>query len=82
MPICVIFFDFGYVLASPPPGLDPRFLYLDWDGMAQIAADPLLAPLLRPGIGEAQLRAFFEREYYQRFTGRRPASWRCRAPTS
>jgi len=69
MAIRVIFFDFGYVLASPPPGLDPRFLYLDWDGMAEIAVDPLLLPILRPGIGEAQLRAFFEREYYQRFTG-------------
>lgn len=69
MSIRVIFFDFGYVLASPPPGLDPRFLYMDWDGMAEIAADPLLLSALRPGIGEAQLRSFFEREYYQRFTG-------------
>lgn len=69
MTIHVIFFDFGFVLASPPPGLDPRFLYLDWDGMARIAIDPLLAPSLRPGVGEAQLRSFFDREYYQRFTG-------------
>jgi HAD superfamily hydrolase (TIGR01549 family) len=69
MTIRVVFFDFGYVLASPPPGLDPRFLYLDWDGMARITADSLLAPALRPGMGEAQLRSFFDREYYQRFTG-------------
>ncbi len=69
MAIRVIFFDFGYVLAFPPPGLDPRYLYLDWDGMARIVDDPLLAPALRPGVGEAQLRGFFDRDYYQRFTG-------------
>lgn len=69
MPVRVIFFDFGYVLASPPPGLDPRFLFLDWDGMARIVNDPLLAPNLRPGVGVAELRTFFDREYMQRFIG-------------
>lgn len=69
MPVRIIYFDFGYVLASPPPGLDPRFLYLDWNGMAQIVADPLLAPLLRSGVGVPELRTFFDREYMQRFTG-------------
>lgn len=78
MAIRVIFFDFGFVLASPPPGLDPRFLYLDWDGMARIAADPLLAPYLRPGVGAAELRSFFERDYFQRFTG--PESSQMTAP--
>ncbi len=75
MAIRVIFFDFGFVLASPPPGLDPRFLYLDWDGMARIAVDPLLAPYLRPGIGAAELRSFFDREYYQRFVSLENGGW-------
>jgi HAD superfamily hydrolase (TIGR01549 family) len=69
MPVRVIFFDFGFVLASPPPGLDWRFLYLDWDGLAHIVTDPLLAPNLRPGVGVPELRSFFDREYFQRFTG-------------
>ncbi|GAP12568.1 haloacid dehalogenase superfamily, subfamily IA, variant 1 [Longilinea arvoryzae] len=67
MAIRVIFFDFGYVLATPTPGLDPRYLYLDWDGMARIAVDPLLAPYLRPGVGPAELSGVFERDYFQRF---------------
>jgi len=78
MAVRVIFFDFGYVLASPPLGLDPRFLYLDWDGMARIASDPTLSPYLQPGVGAVELREFFDRDYYQRFTG--PESGNLTAP--
>lgn len=67
MAIKVIFFDFGYTLASPPVGLERRYLYLDWDGMARITVDPLLAPCLRPGMDAGQLTSIFERDYYQRF---------------
>ena len=67
MTIQGVFFDFGYVLGYPAAGLDWKYLYLDWDGIAAILQDRELAQHLRPGVGRAELEAFFEREIYQVF---------------
>lgn len=62
-----IFFDFGFVIGYPLPGIDRRYFYLNWDGIAAILQDHDLAPRLRPGVGQAELEAFFQREIYDIF---------------
>lgn len=59
-----IFFDFGFVIGYPLPGIERRYLYLDWDGIAAMLHDRELAPRLRPGVEQAELEAFFRREIY------------------
>lgn len=67
MTIKGVFFDFGYVIGYPAAGLDWKYLYLDWDGIAAILQDRELAKRLHPGVGRTELEAFFEREIYQVF---------------
>lgn len=62
-----VFFDFGYVLGYPAAGIDWKYLYLDWDGMATIFQDRELKQRLKPGVGREELEEFFEREIYQVF---------------
>jgi HAD superfamily hydrolase (TIGR01549 family) len=67
MTIQGVFFDFGFVLGFPAAGIDWKYLYLDWDGIPAILQDRELAQHLRPGVGQAELEAFFEQEIYQVF---------------
>ena len=67
MTIKGIFFDFGFVIGYPPADLERKYLYLDWQGLDAILQDPVLARELRPGVGRADLEAFFERELYRVF---------------
>ncbi|MBN1139698.1 MAG: HAD family hydrolase [Anaerolineae bacterium] len=61
------FFDFGYVIGYPLPGIARRYLYLNWDGIGAMLQDHALAPRLRAGVGSAELEAFFQREIYHVF---------------
>jgi HAD superfamily hydrolase (TIGR01549 family) len=62
-----ILFDFGFVIGFPAAGIDWKYMYLDWDGIPAMLQDRELAQHLRPGVGQAALEAFFEREIYQVF---------------
>jgi HAD superfamily hydrolase (TIGR01549 family) len=59
-----IFFDFGFVIGYPTAGIDRKYFYLDWDGIDTLFKDHALAQFLRPGVGRAELEAFFEKEIY------------------
>lgn len=67
MAIKGIFFDFGFVIGYPTVGIDRKYFYLDWDGIDTILKDRELRCNLRPGVGHAELEAFFDRETYQVF---------------
>lgn len=67
MNIHAVYLDFGFVLGYPTPGIDRKYLYLDWHGIDTLLADPKIAPHLRPGIGRHELEAFFTRELYDVF---------------
>lgn len=60
-----VFFDFGYVIGYPTPGIDRKYFYLDWDGIPDLLQDRELAGRWQPGIDRAALEVFFEREIYQ-----------------
>jgi len=64
MSIKGIFFDFGFVIGYPAANIDRKYFYLDWDGIDTIIQDQVLAQNLRPEVGRAELKAFFEREIY------------------
>lgn len=59
-----VFFDFGGVIGHPPPGIDRKYFYLDWDGIGAILLDRELSKRLRPGNGQPELVEFFEQEIY------------------
>jgi HAD superfamily hydrolase (TIGR01509 family) len=62
-----IFLDFGFVIGFPTPGINRKYFYLDWDGIDTMLEDPDLTQHLRPGVGQAELEAFFDREIYRVF---------------
>lgn len=62
-----IFLDFGFVIGYPTPGITRKYFYLNWDGIDTMLKDPDLTPYLRPGVGHAELEAFFDREIYRVF---------------
>ena len=64
MTIKGVFLDFGFVIGYPTAGIDRRYFYLDWDGIDTIIKDREMTQHLRPGVGRAELKAFFEREIY------------------
>jgi FMN phosphatase YigB (HAD superfamily) len=67
MPIQGIYFDFGFVIGYPTPGLERKFLYLDWNGIDTIIEDQEISPYLRPGIRRESLEVFFTQEIYDVF---------------
>ncbi len=67
MTIKGIFFDFGFVIGYPTAGIDRKYFYLDWGGIDTLLTDRELMPTLRPGVGRAELEAFFDREIYRVF---------------
>lgn len=67
MHIHAVYLDFGFVLGYPTPGVDRKYLYLDWHGIDTLVADPQIAPYLRPGIGHCEFEAFLTRELYAVF---------------
>ncbi len=67
MPIKGVFFDFGFVIGYPAAGTARKYFDLNWDGVKTIVDDPEVAPDLRPGVGCAELEAFFDREVYRVF---------------
>jgi hypothetical protein len=66
-----VFLDFGFVIGYPTPGItrprNRKYNYLDWDGIDTMLKDPDLTQHLRPGVGHAELEAFFDREIYRVF---------------
>jgi HAD superfamily hydrolase (TIGR01509 family) len=66
-----VFLDFGFVIGYPTPGIthvrNRKYNYLDWDGIETLLKDPDLTQYLRPGVGQAELEAFFDREIYRVF---------------
>jgi HAD superfamily hydrolase (TIGR01549 family) len=67
MTIKGVFFDFGFVIGYPAAEIDRKYFYLDWDGIDTIIQDQALARNLRPAVGRAELKAFFDREIYSVF---------------
>lgn len=67
MTIKGVFLDFGFVIGYPTAGIDRKYFYLDWDGIDTILKKQDLTQHLRPGVGRAELAAFFEREIYNVF---------------
>jgi HAD superfamily hydrolase (TIGR01549 family) len=56
-----IYFDFGYVIGYPPPDLERRFLYLDWQGIEPLFADEALRTYWKPDL---TLQEFLENQLY------------------
>jgi HAD superfamily hydrolase (TIGR01549 family) len=67
MTIKGVFFDFGFVIGYPTAGIDQKYFYLDWDRIDTIIKEPELGQHLRPGVGRAELEAFFVQEIYSVF---------------
>jgi HAD superfamily hydrolase (TIGR01549 family) len=62
-----IYFDFGYVIGFPPPGLERRFLYLDWNGIEPLFADEALRAYWKPELTLQGLQEFLETQLYSPF---------------
>lgn len=67
MDIRAVYFDFGFVIGYPRPGIDRKFFYLDWHGIDTLYDDPEIVVHFRPGITRADVEAFFVRELYEVF---------------
>jgi FMN phosphatase YigB (HAD superfamily) len=67
MNLKAVFFDFGFVIGYPPPGIERKYLYLDWGGIDAILTDQKLKQRLLPNIGCEQLVEFFDHEVYRVF---------------
>ena len=67
MNIRAVYFDFGFVIGYPRPGIDRKFFYLDWHGIETLYHDPEMAMYFRPGVTPKDVETFFVRELYEPF---------------